>query len=279
MTGSQLEMKFDFHVFLLYCGEFTPYRLWICLLHLLFEGIVVVWWQHTWYPIFSCFVFSHNQISHYYFQESFWTESHREAHRILFNYSSKMNYTIQSAPITYDRPVEVPMSSIPSNPQTVEMPPVYQVQPVPMEVLPINPGEVVKPIPTSIPQQPTGKKLEFDIMNSSSWRPFNNISNGTSVLCQSEGFQVMWYLWVWRFPKWLLWSTPLWLWTYLRSIGMISVLIPSYLFRKACKKEFSLSTIWYTISTRRLLIQLIVFWTEQLDPNSAQLNSPVDAAV
>ena len=105
-----------------------------------------------------------------------------------------MNYTIQSAPITYDRPVEVPMSSIPSNPQTVEMPPVYQVQPVPVEVLPINPGEVVKPIPTSIPQQSTGKKLEFDIMNSSSWRPFNNISNGTSVLSQSEGFQVMWYL-------------------------------------------------------------------------------------
>ena len=52
MTGSQLEMKFNFHVFLLCCSEFTPYRLWICLLHLLFEGIVVVWWQHTWYPIF-----------------------------------------------------------------------------------------------------------------------------------------------------------------------------------------------------------------------------------
>ncbi len=96
-----------------------------------------------------------------------------------------MNYSLQPVPVTY-APVAVPATTMPLNPPALEMPQVNPVQPVPMTVTPVNPVDVVKPLPTYAPQQQIRKEEELDIMNSSSRRLYNVFPYGTSVLCQSK---------------------------------------------------------------------------------------------
>ena len=75
-----------------------------------------------------------------------------------------MNYSLQPVPVTY-APVAVPATTMPLNPPALEMPQVNPVQPVPMTVTPVNPVDVVKPLPTYAPQQQIRKEEELDIMN------------------------------------------------------------------------------------------------------------------